>query len=73
MDYSSASQEIFSDIGAPLKAWCRNCDRSFSLAELSEKLPGCIKGERHQLVPIYVGHNPEDEEMRSDSDYGEGD
>lgn len=60
-------------MGTPLRYWCRNCDRSFGPQEVSLNLPACSKGEQHQLVPIYVEHNPEDEELRTDADFGEGD
>jgi hypothetical protein len=60
-------------MGSPLRYWCRNCDQSFSVKDVSESMPACSKGEKHQLVPIYVEQTPEDEELRTAADFGEGD
>jgi hypothetical protein len=60
-------------VGTILRYWCRNCDRSFQAAETAKNLPPCTKGEGHELVPIYVEYNPEDDELRTDADFGEGD
>lgn len=60
-------------IGTTLRYWCGNCDCAFEPKEVSGQMPPCAKGERHKLVPIYVEYNPEDEAVRSDADFGEGD
>jgi hypothetical protein len=41
--------------------------------EVCQRLPACINNDEHKLVPIYVEYNPEDDELRSDADFGEGD
>jgi hypothetical protein len=60
-------------IGTTLRYWCGNCDQSFGLMEVSEQMPACAKNEWHKLVPIDVEYNPDDEALRSDADFGEGD
>lgn len=59
--------------GSPIKYWCPKCNQSFQLAEISQSMQSCSQGDEHQLVPIYVKESNEDEEIRTEADFGEGD
>jgi hypothetical protein len=52
---------------------CQNCETQFHFEAGLLTCPKCGSTARNELIPIYVEENPEEEQMYTRGDFGQGD
>lgn len=54
---------------------CKKCETRFYFSELNDELvcPSCGTADQTELVPVYMENDPQEEEMYSEDDWGQGD